>query len=197
MINENFVFLAVLLNLIGSGSYLIDTIRGKVKPNKVTWLLWAIAPLVAFFAQISQGVGISALMTFSVGFLPLLIFLASFVNKKSQWQITRFDLVCGAFSIMGLLAWYLTNVGNIAIVFSIIADALAALPTIIKSYNEPESESSFAFLLASIGTLITLLSIQNWDFANAGFLLYILFANVLIFCLIYFKFKQRKTSYIK
>jgi hypothetical protein len=193
MINENFVFLGVLLNIIGSGSYLIDTIRGRVKPNKVTWLLWALAPLVAFAAQITQGVGISSLMTFSVGFLPLLIFLASFVNKKSQWAITRFDLICGAFSFIGIILWYITRVGNIAIFFSIIADALAALPTIIKAYKEPETESAFAFLMASIGTFITLLTIPTWDFTHFGFLFYILVVNMSLYVLIQFKIGKRFT----
>ena len=191
MIHENFVFLGVLLNIIGSGSYLIDTIRGRVKPNKVTWLLWAIAPLVAFAAQISQGVGISSLMTFSVGFLPLLIFLASFVNKKSHWAITKFDLICGGFSFIGIILWYLTRVGNVAIFFSIIADALAALPTIIKAYKEPETESAFAFLMAAIGTFITILTIPTWDFAHVGFILYILVANVTLYVLIQFKVGKR------
>ncbi len=194
MINENFVYVAILLNLIGSGGYLIETIRGKVKPNKVTWLLWAIAPLVAFFAQISQGVGLTSLMTFSVGFLPLLIFFASFVNKKSQWAVTKFDLICGAFSMVGLIMWYITQVGDVAIFFSIVADALAALPTIIKSYKEPETENSLAFFLAAIATLLTLLSSQIWDFTNSAFLLYIFFANALIFVLIYFRLGKRIKS---
>lgn len=40
MIDEKFIFVAVVLNLAGGLSYLIDTLKGKVKPNKVSWLLW-------------------------------------------------------------------------------------------------------------------------------------------------------------
>ncbi len=74
MINENFVILGVVIGFIGSLSYLLSTIKGKTKPNRVTWFLWAIAPLIAFAAEIKEGVGIQSLMTFSVGFGPLLIF---------------------------------------------------------------------------------------------------------------------------
>jgi hypothetical protein len=96
MINQNFVIVGAIIAAAGSVSYLIDTLKGRVKPNRVSFLLWSLAPLIAFFAEIQQGVGIQALMTFIVGFLPLTIFIASFVNKKAVWNLTGFDLICGA-----------------------------------------------------------------------------------------------------
>jgi hypothetical protein len=63
MLNHGFVILGTLIGAAGSVAYLIDTVKGKVKPNRVSFLLWSIAPLIAFFAQIKQGVGLEALMT--------------------------------------------------------------------------------------------------------------------------------------
>ncbi len=57
-----------------------DTVRGHSQPNRVTWLLWGLAPMLAFAAELKAHVGLSALMTFSVGFNPLLVLAASFVN---------------------------------------------------------------------------------------------------------------------
>jgi hypothetical protein len=57
MLDEKFVILGIIVGFIGSLSYLIDTIKGKTKPNRVTWFLWALAPLIAFTAEIKQGVG--------------------------------------------------------------------------------------------------------------------------------------------
>lgn len=82
MLNENFVILGALINLAGGASYIRDTIRGTVRPNRVSWGLWAVAVMVAFSAEISQGVGVLSLATFITGFVPLLIFLASFAKKK-------------------------------------------------------------------------------------------------------------------
>src|SRR5438046_9684073 len=108
MINQNFVILGAIIATMGSLSYLIDTLKGKVKPNRVSFLLWSLAPLIAFFAEVKQGVGIQALMTFIVGFLPLTIFIASFVNKKAVWNFTGFDLTCGSLSIISLVSWFIT-----------------------------------------------------------------------------------------
>lgn len=198
MINENFVFLGALLNLIGSGSYVYDTLRGKTQPNRVTWFLWALAPLIAFSAMIGQGVSFHAsLLTFMVGFGPLMIFIASFVNKKSVWKISRFDMICGALSIAGLIGWLLTRTGDVAILFSIIADTLALLPTLKKAWQDPESESSLVFFNGALSALITLFTLQSFGFTNSGFTIYIFFACVVMFVVIKFKLGVRYRKVLK
>lgn len=194
MLNENFVILGVVIFAIGSLNYLIDTIKGKVKPNRVTFFLWALAPLIAFAAEIKQGVGIQSLMTFMVGFSPLAIFIASFVNKKSQWKLGRFDFICGTLSLIGLLLWYITKVNNVAILFGILADGLAALPTIVKSYNYPETENGWVYLAAAISATLTLLTIDTWNFAHWGFPVYILIVTLIIFTLVQFKIGKRLST---
>ena len=191
MINQNFVILGVIIQFIGGLSYLFDTLKGKIQPNKVSWLLWSIAPLVAFAAEVSQGVGIQSLATFITGFVPLMVFTASFFNKKAQWQINKFDLACGALSFLGIILWYITKVGNVAIFFSILADGLAAVPTIIKSYHEPETENDMVFLLGIVNAGIALLVIKKWNFENYGFPLYLLIVQIIIGALIRFKLGKR------
>ncbi len=187
MINENFVIVGAVIGAIGALSYLIDTVKGKVKPNRVSFFLWSLAPLIAFAAEIQKGVGIQSLMTFSVGFLPLTIFIASFFNKKAEWKLGRFDIICGVLSLVGLIFWYISKEGNVAIAFSILADGLAALPTITKSYYYPETESGWPYLTGGISAGLTLLTIRDWSFAHYGFPVYILVVTLIIFSLVQFK----------
>lgn len=187
MIDERFIVLGVIIGSFGIVSYLVDTIRGKVKPNRVTWLLWALAPLIAFVAEIKQGVGIHSAMTFMVGFGPLLIFFASFVNKKAYWKLTKLDYTCGAFSILGLVLWYITEIENLAILFAIMADGTAAIPTLIKAWKAPETENYVAFLLSMISAGITLLAIKIWNFPHYAFPVYILIIDIIFFTLIKYK----------
>jgi hypothetical protein len=174
MISENFIYIAALLNLVGAAIYIAATLKGKTRPNRVSWFMWALSPMVAVTAMVSQGVGVSALTTFTSGFGPLLILIASFVNKKSYWKATRFDIACGALSLLGLILWLITRTGNIAIFFSITADALAAMPTIVKTYKDPDSENYTTFGLSAISAIITLLIIPVWTFEYYAFPLYLL-----------------------
>lgn len=187
MIDERFVILGALISFYGGLSYLIDTIKGRNKPNRVTWFLWSLAPLIAFAASLQKGVELTALMTFMAGFNPLMIFLASFINKKSYWQLSKLDYFYGSISIFALVIWQITGEGNLAILFAIIADALAAIPTVIKSYYQPETESSQIYLFAMINSGIALLTISNWSFAYYSFPAYIFLICALLYSLVKFK----------
>ncbi len=187
MLSENFIYLALIFNIIGNFSYLKAVIQGKAKPHKISWFIWALAPLVAFAAQISQGVGISSLMTFAVGFGPLLVFLASFTNRKAQWKINKFDYFCLALSVLAILLWALTKDALLALILSIIADAVACIPTLIKSWYFPETEDYIAYLCAGISAFITILTIQTWDFQTYAFPVWILGICAVFVLLIKFK----------
>lgn len=187
MLDPNFVIIGAIISFIGAISYLISTVKGETKPNRVTWFIWTLAPLVAFGAELSKGVGIQSLMTFMIGFNPLLIFFASFVNKKSEWKLGKLDFTCGALSVIGLIIWLILREGNAAIFFAILADGLAAVPTIVKSYYFPETENWFGYLTATISAAITLLTIDNWNFAHYGFPVYILLVTALLVLLIKFQ----------
>jgi len=191
MLHSNFIIVGTLIGAVGSVAYLIDTVKGKVKPNRVSFLLWSIAPLIAFFAQIQQGVGLEALMTFGTGFMPMTVFIASFVNKKAEWKVTRFDLICGVLSLAGLVLWIITNVGNIAIFFSIVADGFAAVPTIVKAYKYPDTELAWPWLATVFGVVLTLLTLSKITFTNSGFIIYILVVNTLIYTLVRFRLGEK------
>jgi hypothetical protein len=194
MLNENFVYIGVALSFLGALSYLIDTLKGKVQPNKVSWFIWALAPLIAFWATVQQGVGVQSLLTFIVGFNPLLVFLASFVNKNAYWRITKLDLTCGVLAIGGLVLWKMTDIPDLAIFFGILADAIAAIPTVIKSFKEPETENSNLFLGSGIAALITLLTIKTWDFEQFAFPAHIFGVDALLFVLIKFRVGKKWRS---
>lgn len=192
MINENFVFIGIVITILGSIPYFLDTIKGKVKPNRVTWLIWSIAPLIAFSAQIEEGVDLhQSLLTFTIGALPLVIFIASFINKESYWKLGKLDFFCGALSILGLILWVATGTGLIAIFLAIFADGLAAFPTVVKSYKFPETENWVLYFTGAVSALITLLTIKIWNFETFAFPLYIFLLTLLLSTLIKSKLGKR------
>lgn len=173
MLDERFVIVGVVLALATTIQYAYETLKGRTKPNRVTWFLWALAPAITFAAQLSEHIGIQALLTFGAGFGPLLVLVASLANKKAYWQITRFDLVCGGLSVLALILWLVTGEGTIVVLLSIGADFLASLPTLVKAYRAPETESAGAYLGGSIAGFITLLTVQEWTISNYAFALYL------------------------
>lgn len=191
MLNEHIVLVAAALATVGNLIYAAATFEGRTRPNRVTWALWALAPLIAFAAELKVGVGLPAVLTFAAGFGPLLVLAASLTNRSAYWDIGPLDIVCGVISLGALLVWALTRTGDVAILFSIIADALAAYPTIRKAYTHPETEHAAAFALMSAGSILTLLTIHHWTLASAGFPLYLVAVGILITGLIVVQPKRR------
>ena len=187
MIDQRFILLGIGINAIGIIYYLIDTIKGKIKPHKVTFLMWSLAAGVAFLAQISQGIVWESLLTLSIGLSPLAIFIASFLNKKSHWELKEFDFACGALSMMGLILWQITSVANIAILFAILTEGAATLPTITKSYTHPETELAWTYLASAAAGVITLLIIKDWSFANYSFAAFYTIEMLIVYVLAEFK----------
>ena len=167
------MYIGILINVAFTFDYLILTLKGKVKPNRVTWLTWSIAPFIGFISQLSQKVGAEALLTLSFSLIPFSIFVASFFNPHAYWKLSKFDVICGVLALIGLILWQLTSIPNIALIFSIIADFLGGLPTFRKIIIAPQTENPAPYLAASASGLLTLLTLKQWTFRNYAFSLYI------------------------
>lgn len=186
---EYLVIVGALVGAILIIPYIKDTIKGNTKPNKVTWLLWSVAPIIATIAALSNGVGWSVLPVFMAGFVPLLVFIVSFVNKSSYWKLEKFDYVCGFFSILALILWAITKNANIAIIFSILSDFSAAIPTIKKSWKYPETETASAFIGGLFSSITGFFAVKFWNFSELAFLIYLIIINsCLIFSILRKKF---------
>lgn len=173
MINENWIYLGTAIGAAGAVVYLRDTLRGTTQPNRVTWLLWAIAPLLAAAVALSGGAGLRALPTFMVGFMPLLIFIASFHNSASVWKVRRMDYACGAVSVIGTVVWLVTRNGVLAISAAIAADFLAGVPTLMKSWTHPQTETVHSYIGAVISMIVLLLTVDHWTFDVVAFPLFV------------------------
>ncbi len=171
------VFVGAVVQLWGVFSYIKETIKGNTKPNRVTWLLWSTSPLIATFAALSDGVKLSVLPVFMSGFGPLLVLISSFVNKKSYWKLEKLDYLCGSFSVLALVLWTITKEPIVAIAFAIASDGFAAIPTIIKSWKFPETETVDAYTTGLFNTLTSFAAIKTWNFAEIAFPIYLVVVN--------------------
>jgi len=193
---EYLVLLAVPLATYGVGIYIRDTITGRAKPNKVSWLMWSIAPLIATFAALSKGITWAVLPVFLSGFGPLCILVVSFFSKKSYWKLTASDYLCGFFSVIALILWAITKDANIAIIFAITSDGFAAVPTLKKAWTNPETEVVMPYVTGLIAALTSFAAIKYWIFSEYAFAMYLVFIDSCLIFSIYgrkiFKAKEIK-----
>ncbi|HEX4216442.1 MAG TPA: hypothetical protein VIA06_24250 [Candidatus Dormibacteraeota bacterium] len=173
MLDSHFAILAALINLVGAAGYAVDTLRGRARPNRVSWMLWAVAPLIGFAAELRGGVGLVSAMTLALGLGPVMVVIASFIGRNAYYRLGPFDLACGVCALVALALWVITREGTLAVALSIAADLLAGVPTLVKAYREPHTEVCWPFLTGVAGATLTLLTVQHWSLSSAGFPIYI------------------------
>jgi hypothetical protein len=169
VIDPRFVYLAAALSLVGAYGYIRDTLRGDTSPNRVTWSLWGVEGVLAFFVEIQQHVGLASLMTLMLGLVPCAVVVASFRNRNAVWQLGAFDAVCGAVSVAGLVFWAFVDEPTVALVAFVVADQMSALPTVRKSWLAPSTESPRLFFLGSTNCAITVLTLTKLTTAGVLF----------------------------
>ncbi len=195
MLSQSFIWVALAIAIFGNFFYLRDTLKGETRPNRVTFFLWGVAPLIAFFAQHNAGGGEQILYTLIIALIPFAIFGASFIDKKAYWQITPFDIACGCISLIALCLLLLTSQPLLSLVFSVIADLSAAIPTIIKSYKHPETETTLAYAFEIGSSLLVLLTVRNRVFVDYFFALYVLLMNMMFTLILVFSSRKIRYSH--
>ena len=182
---QSIVYLGAAVEFLGGWAYLRDTLKGVTQPNRVTFFFWALAPLIATAAELADGVTFAAIPVFMAGFIPLLIFVASFVNKNAYWKLKIYDYVYGGIAALALVLWAITNEPLLAIMFAIISDGLATVPTLIKSWRFPESETGISYGASIFAALTGFFVVGAWNLSEYAFLIYLVLINSAIFFAIY------------
>lgn len=182
---ENLVYLGVAASFLGTAAYVRDTLRGTTKPNRVTYIIWAVNPLIAAFVSFAAGAGLAALPVLATGLGPLAVLLASIANKNSYWKLSTFDYFCGACSIVAIFFWLAAAGPILPISLAIISDGFAVLPTITKSWKYPETETGIAYVLGLFCPLTSFAAIKTWDFPSCAFPAYLLVANIFLVLAVY------------
>ena len=180
MLPEYFAVIGALIASAGGFYYLYETIRGKTQPNRITWLLWGLLPMITFVAQRVQGVEGLSWVSFAAGFTPLLVVAASFLNKKAYWKTQPLDYALMGAALLGIILWAITKEPNLAILFALLADILASIPTIIKSLKHPETESWVAYAISSVGFGVAILAVSIFNFQNSAFVIYLFSVQIIL-----------------
>jgi hypothetical protein len=187
------VLVSALISLSGAFVYIRDMVRGKSKPNLVTWGLWAFAPLIATGAALSADAdGWSTVRIFMSGFGPLLVFIAAFMVKQGYWKLSKFDYSCGVLSFVALGAWLIADSPVLAILLAAIADLFATLPTILKAWKYPETETLYTYFVGLFTATIVIPAIPVWNIENSAFQVYLLIANTVLFVTVLRGYFMRK-----
>ena len=189
------LLLSSILVVIGPITYAVSIIKGKTRPHRMTRFILAFVLSLNFIGiLIAQGnagaqvfAGITALQSLVIFFLSM---------WRGMGGSSRFDYLCLAIAILGVIGWKITGNPITAVWFSVLADLAAYLPAIVKTWKHPQTESPWYYALSGVAALLGLIA-YRLD-ASSIFQIYIIVCCVVMVGLIYrkniFNIKKLKES---
>lgn len=183
-----------ILAVVAVVPYIKDILHGSTRPNIVSWALWVLFLLTSILAQISAGASWSLIFIIGdfIGTSTILVLcLIGYGYSRYGW----IEWVCLGLAIVAIISWQLTHQPLLAIIFAIIADLMASIPTVVKAYVDPWSEHPSQWIIICLASALGILSTTIINAPNLIFPAYLLFINGLIGLLSFFgRHSNQKSS---
>ena len=144
--------LAILLTMIALFPYTRDTLTRRIRPHRASWLVWAVLATLSASAQNAAGSGPALWFATCQAGGTLLVAALALRSGRGNLATATEILVLGLAGF-GLLIWQLTSEPAYALAMSISVSACAAIPTVLKAYAEPMTETLAPWALKLGGSL--------------------------------------------
>jgi hypothetical protein len=178
--------LAILASYI---PYIRDIFLKKTKPERMSWLIWVALSAISLFSQEAKGATFSLIVTGSEAVGELLVFILAI--KYGLGGFLKRDLMALGAAAGSLILWYLTNEPAVALFAVTLIDASGAALTVMKTYEQPTTETISGWVLTAIGGFLGCLAVGGFNFILLVFPIYILVASLAVLAAIWFG-KRRK-----
>lgn len=154
-----------VLQLISAVPYFRSILRRETKPNVVSQALWTLLQIIAIVAQLQAGWSWSVLIlmatTLNTATFTILC-LKGYGYKQYGWV----DYGCLAAAMLALAVWGFTDEPLWALVIAMGTSAAASIPTIVKVIRYPDTENSTAWLIMSVASIFSILSVSERSLNN-------------------------------
>lgn len=167
---DYFAVAALVVSVAANIPYVIDTIKGRAKPERISWLLWTLLGLTYYFSAVfADG---ATWFTFGELIGPGLIFLLALkfgVGGRSKFDLYSLSVALVAFSLL----FVFDNV-LIGLALALIVDGIGAMLTIRKLRIDPTSESRVFWAMGVLSALLALISLTRYNLETVIFPVYVL-----------------------
>jgi hypothetical protein len=167
--------LSGLITVAAVVPYLRDIVRGKTRPNLVSWITWTLLTGLATAAIISTGDYRAAFFTGAAMLETALVVILGI--KHGYVKYTRFDIICQIAAVVGLLLWQIFNTPFIAVFASVSIDLIGALPTFRHSWQKPGEETWVTYAWCAVGAILALFALETYSWTATLYPVYLVLVN--------------------
>lgn len=173
---------AGIFSLLGFVPYIVTICQGKTSPNRASWSIWASLGIVLAVSNYSAGARETMWLLTAYAVCQITIAVLSLKYGEGGWN--TFDRTCLLGALISIVLWQLFDSPLIAITISIAIDSLGALPTIKKSYLQPETEDLFSWMMFWTAGTLNICALTRWSVELVAQPIYLFsFNSIVVFLL--------------
>ena len=181
---------ATVLTFVAYIPYYRDILKGRTRPHIYSWSLWGLLTILLVALQIRGGAGPAVWVTIAAGLLCIGVVILSL--KNGSRDITKSDTSVAILSLAAIFFWLIVDQPVVSIILVIVADMLAFIPTVRKSYNDPYSETLSLYVTNALRFCLALLAVENYTFLSSSWIIAWACGNTLLSILLIVRRKQMK-----
>jgi hypothetical protein len=168
MYKELLAAAAIVLTFAMFLPYIRSIRAGRTKPHAFSWIVWGLATLVVFFAQLADRggsgawpIGLSGVIT---GYIAVLAYRA-----RADTSITKVDWVFLAIALAALPCWFLTSNPLVAVVLLTAMDLAGFAPTFRFAFLHPHEEHIGFYSLGALRNALAIGALEHYSLTTVLF----------------------------
>lgn len=179
-------YAAGVILTIGLVIYLVAIAKGKASSNRVTWGIWVLVNTLFVFSYYKANGIVTSIwvpLVYLFGTIAIFLFLLKF-GEPGYWSWVEKVALVGVCLI--LILWFIYQSPLATLTFTLLIDILGAVPLIVTVWKNPKADYAPAWYFGFVANALNLFAIEQWDYANASYPVYLTLLTLIVATLIRF-----------
>jgi hypothetical protein len=177
--------IAITISLIGYIPYIRDSLIGKTKPHVISWFTWALVSYLAFAIQFFNEGGVGSFVNLFMGVVCSVLFIIGL--RYGTKNITKIDWIAFILALIAILLWLVVKQPLLSIILVVFIDLMSFLPTLMKGWRDPKSETPITFAFSGIKNGLSIYALESFSLINVMYPAYSLLANLFFVLVLYIR----------
>jgi hypothetical protein len=157
--------LSVALAVLAAVIYILQTLRGEIRPHPLSWFLFGILSATGYWVQRDQGAHQGSWTLLAMTIICFLFVAASVARGERSFSRQEW-----AFAVAGggvFVLYLFTKEANVAAALTTAVDALGYGPTFVRGWSHPKKDSVTSFALNGVKFVPSLMAMDPISFATS------------------------------
>ena len=157
--------LSVALAVLAAVIYIVQTLRGEVRPHPLSWFLFGVLSLTGYLVQRDQGARQGSWTLLAMTIICFLFVAVSVARGERSFSRQEWAFVGAGGAVFAL--YMFTRDANAAAAMTTAIDALGYGPTFTRGWSHPRKDSVTSFAINAAKFVPSLMAMDPISFATS------------------------------